>query len=144
MKFATRYAGIVVTLAFTTLALPAAAQQSLYESQFGGKAGMEKIVHDTVNGVLADPRIKDFFEDADIPRLEALLAEQFCELTNGPCHYEGKSMKEAHEKFAIRNAHFNFLAEHLQVAMEAHGVPNWAQNKLIAKLAPMQREIVKP
>lgn len=30
------------------------------------------------------------------------------------------------------------------VAMECNGVPNAAQNRLVAKLAPMHRDIVKP
>ena len=39
-------------------------------------------------------------------------------------------------------AQFNALAEDLQVAMERTGVPPRFQNKLMARLAPMQRDIV--
>jgi hemoglobin len=34
------------------------------------------------------------------------------------------------------------MAEDLQIAMERNGVPSRVQNRLMAKLAPMQREIV--
>jgi hemoglobin len=119
------------------------ARADVYSDQFGGKAGMARITHEMMVGVLADPRIKDFFKDTDIERLEFLLAEQFCELVGGPCKYSGRDMKTVHRNENINTAHFNFLAEHLQVAMEKSGVPNWAQNRLIAKLAPMHRDVTR-
>ena len=127
-----------------SLAAPAFADDELYNNQFGGKPGMAKITHEMMVGVLADPRIKDFFAKTDIERLEFLLAEQFCELVSGPCKYSGRDMKTVHRGEKINTAHFNFLAEHLQVAMENNGVPTWAQNKLIAKLAPMHRDVTEP
>jgi hemoglobin len=110
--------------------------------QFGGKAGIDKIVADFLPILLADDRIKDTFKDADMERLGNLLAEQFCQLTGGPCEYSGKNMREAHKDMHLSNAQFNALAEDLQFAMEKNGVSSSAQNKLIAKLAPMQRTVV--
>lgn len=110
--------------------------------QFGGKSGIDKIVADFLPIVLADERIKETFKDADVERLGNLLSEQFCQLTGGPCKYSGKDMQEAHKDMHLTNAQFNALAEDLQYAMEKNGVPSSAQNKLIAKLAPMQRTVV--
>ena len=56
--------------------------------------------------------------------------------------YSGKDMKAAHEKMGLRNMDFNALAEDLQTAMEKNGVASRAQNKLLAKLAPMEHQIV--
>jgi hemoglobin len=131
-------AAMAGTLVLSTTAF---ADTALYDKQFGGKAGMAKITHEMMVLVLADPRIKDFFAKTDIERLEFLLAEQFCELIGGPCKYSGRDMKRIHEGQNINTAHFNFLAEHLQVAMENNNVPTWAQNKLIAKLAPMHGDV---
>ena len=39
---------------------------------------------------------------------------------------------------------FNALVEVLQQSMEARGIPFGAQNRLLARLAPMHREIVTP
>ena len=117
------------------------ANDALYQ-ELGGKAGIGKIVEDFLPIVLADARIKDSFKDTDIERLAAMLAEQFCELSGGPCKYSGKDMKSAHEDMKITNAQFNALAEDLQLAMEKNNIPSRAQNKLIAKLAPMQRTVV--
>ncbi len=42
----------------------------------------------------------------------------------------------------LQNRDFNDLAEDLQKAMDKEGVSFPAQNRLLAKLAPMQRAIV--
>ena len=128
------------------MALPALAQTEavsapVYEA-LGGKSGLDVIVADFVQLLLADTRINATFKDVDLVRLRRLLAEQFCELAGGPCKYSGKEMGLIHEDLKITNAHFNALAEDLQIVMEQHGVPFSAQNKLVAKLAPMQKSIV--
>ena len=109
---------------------------------FGGKAGMTKIVDDFMVNVLSDPRIKDKFAKTNIPGLKYMLTEQFCELTGGPCKYPGRDMKTAHAGMGVNNAMFDALAEDLQIAMEKAGVPQSAQFRLVAKLAPMQHDIV--
>jgi hemoglobin len=52
-------------------------------------------------------------------------------------------MSTVHKGLGLRNADFNALAEDLQIAMDRENVPYSAQNKLLAKLAPMQRVIVE-
>jgi hemoglobin len=143
MSTALRRAAIVLALA--ALLLPAHAQSSGDDTvfqQFGGKAGIQKVVSDFLPLLLADDRIKEVFKDADMERLGMLLAEQFCQLTGGPCKYSGKQMEEAHRDMHLTNAQFNALAEDLQLAMEKNAIANAAQNRLIARLAPMQRAIV--
>ncbi len=112
----------------------------------GGKEGIKKIVDTFIPMVTADVRIKEQFVDTDLKQLAERLAEQLCEFSGGPCKYTGKykdrDMSTAHVDLKITNAQFNALAEDLQLAMAAHGVANAVQNKLIAKLAPMQRDIV--
>lgn len=108
----------------------------------GGKAGIDKIVDDFIPIVMADQRIGRFFKKIDTKHLASQLSDQFCELTGGPCKYQGKDMYEVHEGMEIGNAHFNALAEDLQMAMEKNNIPSSIANKLVAKLAPMQRPIV--
>ena len=119
----------------------AARDDSLYQG-LGGKPGIKKIVDTLVPLVLADARIKDSFKDIDMKNLSMRLEEQFCELAGGPCTYGGKDMVEIHDGLNITNAQFNALTEDLQIAMEQAGIPSRVQNKLVAKLAPMQRGMV--
>jgi len=52
-------------------------------------------------------------------------------------------MRTAHRKLLINTAEFDALAEDLYIALGKSGVPYRLQNKLMAKLAPMKRDIVK-
>lgn len=110
---------------------------------YGGYEGLGKITHDFVERVQKNPKIGRFFKDADIERLEAMLTDQFCDVLGGGCKYAGKSMKEAHTNMKVATADFNALAEDLQDALTAASVPTYQQNKLIAKLAPMHRDVVE-
>lgn len=124
---------------------PLPAQQTGGDAVFqglGAKSGIRNIVATLIPVILADPRIKDSFVDIDMKNLALRLEEQFCVLGGGPCVYQGKDMVEIHDGLNITNAQFNALAEDLQIAMERNGVPSRVQNKLMAKLAPMQRGIV--
>ncbi len=114
---------------------------SLFEA-FNGEAGIARVVDDMVDRSLADPRIRDIFAASDIVRLRRTLKEQFCYILSGPCDYTGKDMASSHKDHGITNREFNALVENLQLAMNTEGVPFRAQNKLLAKLAPMQRDVV--
>lgn len=124
------------------LAAPVQAADDATFHGLGGKPGIKNIVATLVPLVLADPRIKESFTDIDMKNLALRLEEQFCELSGGPCRYQGKDMTEIHDGLNITVAQFNALAEDLQLAMERNGVAPRFQNKLLARLAPMQRTIV--
>jgi hemoglobin len=70
------------------------------------------------------------------------LVEQFCVEAGGPCTYGGLPMDQAHVGLDIDEGAFNALVEDLQLAMEDLEVPVSAQNRLLARLAPMQSEIL--
>lgn len=109
---------------------------------FGEKAGLVKIMDDFMINLLKDARTKPFFENADQQRVKEQLVDQFCFILNGPCEYKGAKMKPMHANLEINREQFNALVEQLQIAMDKHQVPFRAQNKLLAVLAPMHRDIV--
>jgi hemoglobin len=110
--------------------------------QFGGEAGLTKLMDTFMAGLLADEKMGPFFANADQVRVKRQLVEQFCVILGGDCTYTGRDMKSSHAGLGIDRADFNRLVEVLQVAMDRHDVPFGAQNKLLAKLAPMHREVV--
>ncbi|MDM5179077.1 group 1 truncated hemoglobin [Massilia sp. DJPM01] len=118
-----------------------ATDDSTYQG-LGGQSGIRKIVDSFVPMITADARIRESFKDSDLKNLSMRLEEQFCELAGGPCKYKGKDMKDIHDGLNITNAQFNALAEDLQAAMDKHGIAPAVQNKLVARLAPMHKEIV--
>ena len=118
-----------------------AADDSLYTA-LGGSAGIHRIVADLVESVQVDARIRDSYDGTDFVRLAAKLEEQFCDVAGGPCKYSGKDMKTIHEDLKVNRAQFNALVEDLQEAMQKNDVPSRTQNRLLARLAPMHREVV--
>ena len=109
---------------------------------FHGKEGIQRVIDDFIVRVTTDPRIARRFNGANLDRLNLLLVQQVCYITGGPCEYTGKDMKTAHASMGLKNDDFNALAEDLQLSMDREGVPFWAQNRLLTKLAPMQHAIV--
>ena len=109
---------------------------------FGGEAGLTALMETFMTGLLADPRTSTFFANADQVRVKRQLTEQFCVILGGDCTYTGRDMRSSHAGQNIDRSHFYALVEVLQVAMNEHKVPFRAQNKLLAKLAPMHREVV--
>lgn len=131
--------------ALLVLALSACASQpqrdALY-ADLGGQEGIDAIVAGLVERITRNPRIAHHFEFADLDHLQQRLSEQFCELSGGPCVYGGEPMDLAHAGLDIRRDEFNALVEDLQLAMGARGVPFATQNRLLALLAPMHRDVV--
>lgn len=110
--------------------------------RLGGEAGVAVLVDDFLQIVMADTRIAPFFENSDLVVVKQHLVEQFCAIMDGGCHYSGFDMQAVHDPLGIRQAQFNALVEDLQQAMDRHGVPYRMQNRFLAVLAPMRREIV--
>jgi hemoglobin len=109
---------------------------------FHGEEGIGRIIDDFVGRITTDPRISARFAGANLDRLRLELKQQVCYLTGGPCAYTGKDMKTAHAGMGLKNLDFNALAEDLQKSMDKERVAFPAQNRLLAKLAPMQHDIV--
>ena len=114
--------------------------KSLYE-RLGKKEAITAVVDDFVANLAADTRINSFFAKTDVPKLKRLLVEQICQATGGPCTYTGRDMRTAHKGFDIGRDQFNALVEDLQKSMDERGIPFRAQNKLLARLAPLHRDI---
>jgi hemoglobin len=114
---------------------------SLFEDMGGGSV-LHAAVDKFTDLILADPRINFTFAEANLAKFKGLLYDQLCELSGGPCAYGGRDMRTAHEKLRLNTAEFDALAEDLYIALGKCGVPYRLQNRLMAKLAPMKRDIV--
>jgi len=122
---------------------PAPADASLRPvfDQFGGEQGLVALMDLFMTKLVADPRTKPFFENANQAAVKKHLVEQFCAILGGGCTYTGRDMRTAHKGFDIGREQFNALVEDLQKSMNEKRIPFRAQNKLLAKLAPLHRDI---
>lgn len=109
---------------------------------FGGREGLVKIMDDVMPRWVKNPRTRPFFEPSDQEHIKAMLVDQFCVIMKGPCTYSGRTMAEAHRGMNVNEGAFFALVEELQKSMNAMHVPFAAQNRLIAALAPMHRDII--
>ncbi len=128
-------------LAQTTATPPSPVDSALLQA-FGQQAGLQGLADDFVIRLLADARIGHFFKTINPKHLKKQLADQFCSVLHGPCEYDGETMKNSHAGLDIARKDFNALVEVLQDAMDAQQIPFAAQKGLLARLAPMHRDIV--
>lgn len=119
-----------------------AKEQPLYE-RLGGKEAITAVVDDFVGRVAADNRVNSFFATTDIPAFKALLVEQLCEATGGPCTYTGRDMKTTHDGMGVTDADFNAVVEDLVATLDKFQVPAQEKNELLSILGPMRSDIVE-
>jgi len=116
-------------------------QQSLY-GRLGGKPAIQAVVDDFIGNVAADSRINSFFANTNIPHLNTMLVNQICQVSGGPCKYEGRSMKSAHAGMGVKDMHFNALVGDLVKSLNKFNVPEKEKNELLSALAAMKGDIV--
>jgi hemoglobin len=123
--------------------LPPSPDGDLLYRDLGGQAVIEAVMRDFVTRVAADPRIGHFFAKTKPDALRESLVAQVCVVAGGPCRYDGGDMQAAHADMDVRRGDFNALVEVLQDSLTRTGVPFGVQNRLLARLAPMHRDIVR-
>jgi len=136
-----RLPALVVSLLIACASQQATAGDALYQA-LGARPGLVTLMDDFMTRLLADPRTAPFFKEANQQHIKAQLVDQICEISGGPCKLKGPDMKKVHAGIDIDKAAFNALVEVLQRSMEAQGIAFSTQNQLLARLAPMHREIV--
>jgi hemoglobin len=141
MKKTILIASLLLGLATSASAQTMSSSTALYQA-FGEKAGLVKLMDDFVPRLQADPRLAEAFKNANVVNLKSQLVNQICQVSGGPCEYKGPDMKVTHSNMDITKTDFNALVEVLQKSMDAQGIAFSSQNQLLAKLAPMHRDVI--
>lgn len=132
-----------------TLALPLVActgaptAQPLYQ-QLGGAGGIESVTTALIQRMATDPRTKRTFDGINLPHLAKSLSSQLCKLADGPCAYEGETMRNAHADLALTGSEFDVTVQMLREELDRAGIGAAAKNELLRRLAPMRRDMVSP
>jgi len=91
---------------------------SLYQ-KLGGKAAVDAAVESFYKKVLADDRIKHFFDDVNMDKQRRKQKEFLSAAFGGPAPYTGKDLRRAHANLpGLNESHFNAVAENLQKTLE--------------------------
>jgi hemoglobin len=75
--------------------------------------------------------------------VKAMLVDQVCSATGGPCTYTGRDMREAHRNMGVTEGEFNALVEDLVAALNRFNVAKAEQDELLAILGSMKSAIVE-
>jgi hemoglobin len=141
LSFLRTTVAVAALAAGTVFAQSKPADDSVYQA-WGQKAGIRAVMEDFFVRLQADPRMAPFFKNANRERLVTQLTEQLCQESGGPCTYAGAPMGPLHQPLNVTKNDFNALVEVLQQSMDAKGIPFSAQNGMLARLAPMHRDII--
>lgn len=119
----------------------ACATTSLYQ-QLGQRQGIDQLVASFMQEIGDTPALATHFAETDPIRFREKLSEQLCQLSDGPCHYTGEDMATVHAGHHFTETDFNQLVDALVRAMDRHDLPATTQNRLLARLAPLRRDII--
>jgi hemoglobin len=117
-------------------------QTSLYD-RLGGKNAIVAVIDDFVGRAAGDDRINAKFGRTDVPRLKAMLVDQVCAASGGPCTYTGRDMAETHSGMGVTAGEFDALVADLVATLEQFNVPKPEQDELLGLLGPMRPDIVE-
>lgn len=132
------FVGVLSSLVFSGSVRAA----DLLYNDLGGTDGIRKIVDAEMVYHLKNPWIKAQFDETDIDHLKGQLVIFICQLAGGPCKFTGHDLRTVHKGMHLTNADFNSSVEDMQQAMDDLGIPYSTQNRLLARLAPFEHEVV--
>ena len=95
-----------------------ARENSLYH-KLGGQPAIDAAVEAFYVKVLADDRIKHFFDDINMSKQRRKQKEFLAAAFGGPVPWTGKDLRKAHANIpGLNETHFNAVAENLQKTLE--------------------------
>lgn len=122
-------------------------EKSLYD-RLGGVYPIATVVDSfidilLVNDVLnANPAINEARKRVPTPGLKYRVTTLVCQVTGGPCVYNGRSMKDAHAHLNITEKEWDAMMSDFRRVLNNYGVPEQEQKELIAIMEGTKKDIV--
>lgn len=117
-------------------------KKSLYH-QLGGQGAIDAVVEAFYVRVLADERIKHFFDDVNMARQRRKQKEFLSAAFGGPIPWSGKDLRKAHAGLpGLSETHFNAVAENLQKTLEQLKVRKELVDQVMAIAASTKDEVL--
>jgi two-component system chemotaxis sensor kinase CheA len=110
--------------------------------RLGGQAVLDSAIDILYDKILADERIKGYFENIDTERLrnkqKAFMAFAF----GGEAEYKGKSLEEAHRSLGLSGDHFQVMVEHFRGALNELNVAETVIDEAAKSILSTQDKII--
>jgi hemoglobin len=107
----------------------------------GGEQGVKNLVRSFYAGVLKDPELAPFFEDASIDRLYKMQYEFFAAALGGPVTYSGLSINQVHFGLGIDKHDFCRFVNHLIDTLKAFQLNDQEIHTLISRVNTYADEV---
>jgi hemoglobin len=115
---------------------------SLYH-KLGGKPALDAVVESFYVKVLADNRIKHFFEDVNMNKQRRKQKEFLAAAFGGPIPWTGKDMRKAHANIpGLNETHFNAVAENLQKTLAEFKIKQELIDQVMAIAASTRNDVL--
>jgi len=124
------------------IATPAIASSTLYE-RLGGLENIKGIVSQTIDRTAADPQTQPIFEGIKLAPVKESVTMHLCEISGGPCRYDGAPMAKAHSGMGITSKQFDLMDAYLSQSLTDHGVKDADKANLARLLKPLKPEIIE-
>lgn len=129
-----------------TLALPQPQPkpqpQPLFQ-RLGGVEAIQRLSTRVLDRTAGDARTGASFTGVNRRVLDRSVADYLCRVADGPCVYEGETMRNSHADLGITGSQFDLMVQFLREELDAAGVPQQAKNELLRRVAPTRRDIVQ-
>jgi hemoglobin len=119
----------------------AAKFKSLYD-KYGGEDTIASVVDQFYKKVLADPRVKDFFNKTDMTKQRRHQTNFICFALGGPKKYTGKNMRDAHAGMGLTDVHFDAIVELLSATLLENGVTKEDVTTIQGVIEPLRNDVL--
>jgi hemoglobin len=116
-------------------------ENSLYH-KLGGKAALDAAVELFYKKVLADVRVKHFFDDINMTAQRRKQKEFLSAALGGPLPWTGKDMRKAHEGLTLDESHFNAIAENLVATLKELKISQDLIDQVVAVVATTKDDVL--
>ena len=114
---------------------------TLYE-QIGGQQPIDDCVTAFYEKVLADPKLRPFFDGVSVEKLLNMQREFFTAALGGPVTYSGMSLRGAHERLNITTAELSLFTDHLLATLEDSNLSRTVVDAIVNRIATYSEDIV--
>lgn len=114
---------------------------TLYD-RLGGREGIEAVVDEFYDRLLADDELGPFFADADTEMLRRTQADFLCEAAGGPETYDAAPVREAHLHVPFTESHVRRAIDILEATLAAFDVPDDDADKVVQAIAAYEADLL--
>jgi len=119
-----------------------AVESSTLFARLGGMEQITAVVSETIDRTSIDPKAARIFEGIKLAPVKESVAQHLCEISGGPCKYEGAPMAKAHTGLAITSEQFEIMDTYLNQALSARGISQADRAELGKLLGAMKGDVV--